>query len=194
MDDKWKNFVDATQNRKPINFLSNIIKNNVIERGYALDLGCGAGVDAKYLAENGFKVEAVDFSDVSVKQTKKMCEDLGANVRKEDISNFKIEQKKYSIIISWNSLPFLSSKKAKLVLKNIQKGLVSGGLFVFGIFGPEDDWAKNKKKMSFFSLDEFRKVLSDMKFIEVIEKRETALSVEGENKFWHKITGVAQKM
>ncbi|MFH1656529.1 MAG: class I SAM-dependent methyltransferase [Candidatus Nealsonbacteria bacterium] len=189
----WEKFVKVTKNRKPVSFLTKTIKELDVSGKFALDLGCGAGVDVKYLAENGFKVEAIDFNKSSINQTKEICKDLNIEAKRKDIADFKINLKKYSLIIAWNSLSFLQKDKAKKVFINIQKGLKSGGFFVFSIFGIEDDWAKNHKEMSFWTIGELKKTLESIDFIKITEKKETKPGVTGEVKFWHLIQGIARK-
>jgi cyclopropane fatty-acyl-phospholipid synthase-like methyltransferase len=190
-NNNWKNFVKATKGRQPVRFLMEIIKEGKAS-GYALDLGCGAGVDAKYLAENGFKVVAVDNNINAVDQTKQACAGLDVEVIKVDINNFEIDPEKYSLIISWNTLPFLKKEETKKVLENIKRGLTRDGLFIFSIFGEKDGW-NNKKEMSFWNIDEFKKFMDGMKFVELYEKQKQEPGATGQLKFWHLIRGVIKK-
>jgi SAM-dependent methyltransferase len=187
----WEKFIQETKNRSPITFLTEAVEKLVEIKGRALDLGCGAGVDAKFLAENNFQVEAVDLNKDSIEQTKKLCKGLPVLVIQKDIADFQIEPQKYSVIIAWNSLPFVKKSGAIKLFGKIQQGIKKGGFFIFGLFGPEDDWAKNHPKMSFWTVEEIKKLLPDMEFIKIIEKRETGAAVTGEVKFWHKIQGFA---
>lgn len=191
MANNWKKFVEISKNRKPVSFLIEAAEKS--QKGFALDLGCGAGVDARYLAESGFKVEAVDSSKDSVMQAKKTCKGLNVKVIEKNIADFEIKKNKYSLIISWNLLPFLDKKQAKKTLVNVKEGLLKNGLFVFSIFGPDDKWAEKHEKMSFFTFKEMEKILSGMKFIKTLEKRETKPEIAGEMKFWHLIQGLAEK-
>ncbi len=159
---KWDKFIQVTKNRQPINYLIEAVKILGFSRNFnrrALDIGCGAGIDAKYLAENKFEVEAIDLNRDSIKQAKKVCAELSVLVIRKNITNYKILPNVYHLIISWNTLSFLTKKDSHNVLIDIQEGLKKGGIFVFGLFGPEDDWAKNHKEMSFWSTDELKKLL-----------------------------------
>jgi len=135
----WGKFIQVTKNRKPIGFLIEAIKKIKSSKRLALDLGCGAGIDAKYLAENRFQVEAIDLNQKSINQTKEFCKDLSVAVIQSDIVDYAIKPNNYQLIISWNTLPFLNKADAKRVLYNIQQGLTKKGIFVFGLFGVEDD-------------------------------------------------------
>jgi SAM-dependent methyltransferase len=49
-------------------------------RGRALDLACGEGRNAIWLAERGWRVTAVDFSDVAIERAAKLAERRGVDV------------------------------------------------------------------------------------------------------------------
>lgn len=188
----WDKFVQATKNRKPIGFLVEAVKKIKSSKRLALDLGCGAGIDAKYLAENGFQVEAIDFNQDSINQTEELCKGLSITVIQSNIIDYEIKPDNYQLIISWNTLPFLKKEDAKKVLYNIQKGLAKEGIFVFGLFGVKDDWAKNHPEMSFWTITELQNLLSEIKFIKILEIKDRKPGATGEVKFWHQIQGIAQ--
>ena len=188
----WEEFVQVTKNRKPVWLLIKTIKKIKSLNNTALDLGCGAGVDSKYLAKNGFKVDAVDLDQNCITSTKKMCKNLDVKIIKKNIKNYKIKPSTYQLIYSWNTLPFLNKKEMVKVLHGIQKGLTKEGFFVFSLFGIEDNWAKNKPEMAFLTVNELKKILSKMKFIEILETKENKPSAIGKPKFWHQIQGIAQ--
>jgi len=49
-------------------------------QGRALDLACGEGRNAIWLAERGWKVTAVDFSDVAIERASKLADGRGVDV------------------------------------------------------------------------------------------------------------------
>jgi len=190
---RWHRFIEATKNRKPVGFLIEAVERLSSAGGLALDLGCGAGVDAKYLAENGFLVEAVDLDKNSIIQTRNICRGLPVKIIQKDIFDYNVKIDNYSLIISWNTLSFLDKEKAKNVLINIQEGLKTDGLFVFGLFGPEDDWAEKHSEMSFWTAEELKEILSRMEFVKILEEKQKKPGATGEIKFWHLIQGIAKK-
>ncbi len=48
--------------------------------GRALEIGCGTGGNAIWLAEQGWKVTAVDYSDVAIAKARLRCEGRRDNV------------------------------------------------------------------------------------------------------------------
>lgn len=66
---------------KPDESLAGYLDQGTIAPGRALDLGCGAGRNALYLAANGFEVDAVDLSPVAVAWAEDRAHEAGADIR-----------------------------------------------------------------------------------------------------------------
>lgn len=60
------------------------------KRGRALDIACGEGRNAVYLAREGFEVDAVDISAVGLRKAKRLAEDSGVEIR---IGLYDLEQR-----------------------------------------------------------------------------------------------------
>ena len=56
---KWEDFYKITKDRPPWPLLVEAV-DLLEQREAALDLGCGAGRDTRFLLEQGFRVTAVD--------------------------------------------------------------------------------------------------------------------------------------
>lgn len=70
--------------------LARVIEEAVIPRGSALEIGCGSGADAIFLARHGFDVTAVDVSPIAIERARARAEQHDALVRfvQEDIYQF----------------------------------------------------------------------------------------------------------
>ncbi len=189
----WDKFIQTTKNRQPLGYLMEAIKISNHLDGRALDLACGAGIDAKYLAENGFEVEAVDFNEESVEQAKKFCENLPVSVIQKNIVDYSITPNTYQLIIAWNILSFLTKSESRKILLDIQKGLVENGVFVFSLLGQEDDWVKTHQEMSFWTIEELKDLLPKVNFIKLCEEKQEKPGATGQVKFWHLIRGIVQR-
>lgn len=64
---------------KPDENLVSCVERGVISGGRALDLGCGPGRNALYLAERGFEVDAVDLSPAAVGWARERAREAGAD-------------------------------------------------------------------------------------------------------------------
>lgn len=86
-----KNFWDRfyTDRERPVPFfaskpdenLAAYLDQGLITPGRALDLGCGPGRNALYLAAHGFEVDAVDLSPVAVAWGEERAREAGRSVR-----------------------------------------------------------------------------------------------------------------
>lgn len=66
---------------RPASELVRVLDEGAIPIGTALELGCGTGADAIYLAQKGFEVTAVDFSPTAIERARTRAERYDVNVR-----------------------------------------------------------------------------------------------------------------
>lgn len=101
-----------------------------------LDLGCGQGRDIFFLSKKGLQVTGIDLSKVAIKQISEKAENknllIGAIC--DNISNYKIKNNKYDIIIGIDILQFLKRKEVVSLIKNIKINLRVNGLVVLSSF------------------------------------------------------------
>ena len=96
--------------------------------GRALDLACGLGRHALYLAQLGWQVTAVDSSPVAVRLLRQSAADLPIEVHCADLERgeFPIEPEAYDLICD-----FLYLQRA--LFPAIRAGLRPGGVFIGAI-------------------------------------------------------------
>jgi len=152
----------------------------VNKKNIALDVGCGSGQDANFMAQYFSKVIAIDNNSGCKKYlNKKNIDFLSYEMEKYD---FKKE--KYNLINSWNTLVFMKPEKIIETVNKLLNSLTKEGVFVGNIFGPEDGWA-NRSDRSFLSEKEIRELFQNFKIIKLKEIRKTKRSVMGDLKKWH---------
>ncbi|WP_447040655.1 class I SAM-dependent methyltransferase [Streptomyces sp. DSM 118878] len=66
---------------KPDENLASYVERGLLKPGRALDLGCGPGRNALYLAAAGFEVDAVDLSPTAIDWAEERAREAGADVR-----------------------------------------------------------------------------------------------------------------
>jgi len=91
-------------------------------KGHALDLAAGTGRNALFLAHQGFKVDAVDISDVGLKTFSGRHPHLYPICA--DLDLFHIPKERYHLIININFLD-------RRLVPAICEGLVTGGVLIF---------------------------------------------------------------
>ncbi len=105
--------------------------------GRVLCLGEGEGRNAVFLAKQGFRVVAVDLSQVGLNKTQELSRENGVTVETicADLSDFEIGAETWDAIVSiWCHLP---SDLRKRVHAASHRGLQVGGVFILEAYRPE---------------------------------------------------------
>lgn len=154
--DQWK--LDLRE--KFANFLQKENKKTILE------LGSGAGLDAKYFQDKGFEVVATDLSSEMVK----MCRKRGLNAKVVDLYNLNSLNTKFDGIYSMNVLLHVPKKDLEKVLNNIANALNKEGIFFYGVYGGYDgeETFTDKSKMD---LPRFFSFLSDRTIQEIVKDK-----------------------
>ncbi|MDZ7268035.1 MAG: methyltransferase domain-containing protein [candidate division KSB1 bacterium] len=94
--------------------------------GLVLDLACGAGRNAFYLAQLGFTVEAVDLSDVALAWLAEQARQRGARILPVvmNLAEAALPSARYQVIINFNYLE-------RRLHHQIKQALQPGGLLLF---------------------------------------------------------------
>lgn len=92
--------------------------------GNALDLACGTGRNTHYLADKGFLVDAIDYSDYALSQIKNMSTITKVE---QDIDSYYITPNSYDLIVNINYLD-------RRLFPQIKDGLKKGGVVIFETF------------------------------------------------------------
>ena len=119
-----------------------------LQPGKALDVACGEGRNAIWLAEEGWDVTAIDFSDVGIKKASQIAEKRGVSLTwiAEDVSTWNLPQEEYDLV----AVLYLHTGEAerKLWLRNVLNTVKPSGTFIYighdpsniasGVGGPQD--------------------------------------------------------
>ena len=118
----------------PKKYNSNPVHSEVLEAmqflspGKALDLGCGQGRNALFLAQQGFDVTAVDQNELALEILQSIVEqeDLEMTVGLYDINSATLTQT-YDLIVSTVVLMFLQADRIPAIIQNMQDQTNPGG-------------------------------------------------------------------
>jgi tellurite methyltransferase len=92
--------------------------------GRCLDLACGTGRHTHYLADLGFEVDAVDFSDYALEQIR---EDPKIRKIEADLDHYRLETEVYDLVVNCNYLD-------RGMYAQIEAALKAGGILIFETF------------------------------------------------------------
>ena len=86
-----------------------------------LDIGCGEGKDAVYMAKQGYIVYAFDITKNGIEKTKKMAKEANVEINAfiADINDFEINEK-FDIIYSTGTIQYLNDDKIDSFFKKVK--------------------------------------------------------------------------
>lgn len=100
-----------------------LVKKEIKEKSKILDVGCGTGRDAFYLANNGHIVTALDPSDEMLKFAKKNNNHENIEYVKSSLPNLENIKGKFDFILISAVWMHLDTEEQKKSLKNLKKKL-----------------------------------------------------------------------
>ncbi|HET6915207.1 MAG TPA: class I SAM-dependent methyltransferase [Acidimicrobiales bacterium] len=101
-----------------------------LQPGRALDVACGEGRNAVWLADRGWQVTGVDFSDVALSKARRLADDRGVSVEwvNADVAGWDPPADAFDLVI----LFYLQLPEAERhqVYGRMARGLAPGGTFL----------------------------------------------------------------
>lgn len=155
----------------------------------ALDLGCGAFRDTRFLLEKGFVVDAVDNSP-NVEWVEQ--ENKNLHFFSQSFTEFTYLENKYDIVNAQYSIPFCDPTDFTEVWRKIANSLKSGGIFAGQLFGLEDSFAPDEK-MTFLEKERVEELFQNFKIHTFVEAKRTSMTATGRQKFWHVFDVIGEK-
>ncbi|MBN2380618.1 methyltransferase domain-containing protein [candidate division WOR-3 bacterium] len=100
-----------------------------------LDLGCGDGRNAMFLAEHGFDVTAVDISENAIDKVRVLATQKGVevNAQVQDMREYMFTCF-YDLIISHGNLHLIEREDWTSLIEKIKNNTISGGYNVIAVF------------------------------------------------------------
>lgn len=145
-DAEWWDAFYSDKN-KPIPFfkcipdenLHSYIERDIFHTGKALDIGCGNGRNAIYLAKCGFQVDAIDFSETSLGWAKENAKNERATVNFicDSIFHYQFTSGGYDFIYDSGCLHHIKPHRRSQYLDIVSNGLKPNGYFGLSCFNPK---------------------------------------------------------
>ncbi|TYS18636.1 class I SAM-dependent methyltransferase [Rossellomorea vietnamensis] len=166
--------------------LVSYVKERVIKTGKVLELGCGPGRNAIFLAENGFLVDAVDSSQEALQWANERARSKGIDVNfiRENIFCLEYEAGTYDFVYDSGCFHHFPPHRRTSYLELIDRVLKPGGYFALTTFveggelgGSEiSDWdvyrLKSMKGGLGYSEEKLKEIFDRFKTLEIRLMRE----------------------
>lgn len=138
-----------------------------------LDIGCGEGKDAVYMASKGYKVTAFDLTENGIRKTIRLAKENGVEINAyvDDINTFETDEQ-FDIVYSTGTIQYLFDENKKLFFEKISRITRKNGFVFFNVFvekpflGLPPDWDIEEKMWRSGELFSF---FPDWKFIRIDE-------------------------
>jgi 2-polyprenyl-3-methyl-5-hydroxy-6-metoxy-1,4-benzoquinol methylase len=150
--------------------------------GRALDLGCGEGRNAVWLAEQGWDVTAVDFSDVGIAKGREMASKRGVEVTwiVEDLSRYVPADQAFDLVIDFYiHLP--PQQRSALLTKAAGAVSPGGTLLVVGhdFSNLEHGYGGPRDPALLFTADEVAASLTGFRVVKAAPVKRPVVTEEG---------------
>ncbi|MEE1869172.1 class I SAM-dependent methyltransferase [Pseudomonas auratipiscis] len=158
----------------------------------AIDVGCGAGRDSRYLLEQGFVVHAFDQDANALAH----LQDLNAHPRlKVHQSSFDaFDYPQADLITACSSLFFCPPQVFPAVWQKIVHALRPNGVFCGHFMGPEDSWAQlQPNDLSVHEYEQVEQLMRGFEVLDVYEHNQPGQTLLGKRKHWHSWSVLARK-
>lgn len=146
----------------------------------AIDVGCGQGRNALWLASKGFEVVAVDNSPGAIGSLKNAAKAQGLQIdaRVADIRSFDFGTRQFELVVILTTLNHLESEYIPDCCKRIIKSLTPNGVIYCVSFTTEDPGFKGNSRQSsecsgtvkyYFLPGELKQLFSDLEVMKYKE-------------------------
>lgn len=134
--EKWyatKDYFWGTKEAKECHELVRLVKPN--KNLKVLDIGCGEGKDAVFMAKQGYNVYAFDITENGILKTKRMAKENGVEINAfiADVNSFNIDEK-FDIIYSTGTIQYLDDDKIDEFFLKVKNMTNTNGINWFNVF------------------------------------------------------------
>lgn len=147
--------------------LAELIKQGVVEEGKVLDICCGLGTQAIYMAKQGFEVYGIDISSTAVKMAQERCSEEGVacHLAQGDASDLKYPDGFFTFVFDRGCFHSMSPERRETYIRGIRRVLKDGGKYYMKCFS-----SRNGNWVNSFTEEDIRDYFSPLfKILEINE-------------------------
>jgi cyclopropane fatty-acyl-phospholipid synthase-like methyltransferase len=113
-----------------------LVSSGRIEPGRAVDLGCGTGANAIYLAQHGFQVTGLDFSRAALTKAEASAAAVGVQVRfvEDDLTAIRHDLGSFDFLLDYGTLDDLAPARRSRYVDNVVPLAGPGARFLLWCF------------------------------------------------------------
>lgn len=134
---------------EPPRALVELLESGGVEPCAAIDMGCGAGGYAIYLARRGFEVTGVDLSPTAIETARKKAARQGVDVDfivADVLGDLDEVRRRFDFLYDWSLLHHIEPKDRDRYVSNARRLLKPGGKYLSVCFSDKDPFFGGKGK------------------------------------------------
>lgn len=148
------------EGEEPTSLATDLIDNGVVKEGsHVLDMGCGFGRNANWLAERGALVDAININSTELEEAKKRAEDLSLNVNyvKADAGDLPFPGSSFDVVLDAGCTHMCDRETQQKSVLEANRILKPGGyLQFFGFSKEHPSYKKNPDSSQFRDLADIK--------------------------------------
>ncbi|MGV3614488.1 MAG: class I SAM-dependent methyltransferase [Fimbriimonas sp.] len=174
----WEEYFASTRGL-PLHPLYRILEPHLPAEGKVLELGCGVGTGARWLAQRGLRVHAVDALPEAFDAA-----DMppGLTFECAYMQRLNLPPESYDVVVAGFCLFFLTREELAAFWPRLVASLRPGGLFMGQCLGERDDWARDYLAQS---RAEVEALLAPFEVLHWEEAERDGKTSQGTAKHWH---------
>lgn len=179
----WTSYYDATID-KPLHPLVLGLEGWLRPGMRALDLGCGVGTAARWLAERGVSVRAIDAEPEAIERLRaRTPPELPIAAEVARFEDLPLESASVDLVVAQFSLFFVPPTDYSRVWQALEGACRPGGRFVGQFLGPNDGW--KDRGYTLHTRPELDRLLERWRVLEMEEVERDGTTAVGNAKQWH---------
>ncbi|CAG0935070.1 hypothetical protein TFLX_03895 [Thermoflexales bacterium] len=193
---KWNNYYKTVAGRAPRElFWQSVVrfKPGDSQVSYAIDLGCGVGIETRELLKRGWRVLAIDSQPEAMAWLESHTpSEQQSNLETQIVSFEQVVLPVSDFIWASVSLPFCPPQSFNELWNKIVTSLRTGGRFAGDFFGMRHCWA-DQKNMTFHTAEQVKELCQPL-YIEyfISEEGERSTALDGIQP-WQAYSVIARK-
>jgi SAM-dependent methyltransferase len=134
--DLWYRFGRPPWVMGPRAELVELVKSGRIQPGRAIDLGCGEGDNAIFLAQQGFDVTGLDFASSAIAKARRKAASAGVNVNflVDDLTNLRNVRGQFDLLVDYGTLDDLGQRQRDRYVEQVLPLAAPGSSFLLWCF------------------------------------------------------------
>jgi SAM-dependent methyltransferase len=116
--------------------LVGLVESGALSPGRALDLGCGTGDNAVFLARHGFDVTAVDFAPAAIAAARAKADQAGVDVKflVDDLTRLTAVRGRFDLLVDYGTFDDLSAGQRAAYVRQVVPRADEGARFLLWCF------------------------------------------------------------